>query len=91
MKDIKLRVRQFLLDNFLMGSGAQINDDTSFMKNHILDSSGFMELILFLEENFGVKVEDAELLPENLDSLLNIEAFVGRKLLVQPSVAAQAN
>ncbi len=91
MKDIKPRVRQFLLDNFLMGGGVQINDDTSFMKSHILDSSGFMELILFLEENFGVKVEDAELLPENLDSLLNIEAFVGRKLLVQPSTAAQAN
>ncbi|MEO8101769.1 MAG: acyl carrier protein [Betaproteobacteria bacterium] len=79
MQDVKQAVRQFLLDNFLMGSGAVIADDASFMKGHVLDSSGFMELILFLEESFGVKVEDAELVPENLDSLNNIEAFVARK------------
>jgi len=81
MNDTKALVRQFLLDNFLMGGGAQIENETSFMKNHILDSSGFMELILFLEETLGVKVEDAELLPENLDSLTNIDAFVARKRL----------
>ena len=79
MQDVKPAVRQFLLDNFLMGSNAAIADDTSFMKAHVLDSSGFMELILFLEETFGVKVADSELLPENLDSLNNIDEFVARK------------
>lgn len=79
MQDVKSAVRQFLLDNFLMGSNAAIADDASFMKGHVLDSSGFMELILFLEENLGVKVDDAELLPENLDSLNSIDAFVARK------------
>ena len=79
MQEVKPAVRQFLLDNFLMGSNAAIADDTSFMKGHVLDSSGFMELILFLEETFGVKVDDAELMPENLDSLDNIDAFVARK------------
>ena len=62
-----------------MGGNVTIADDTSFMKAHILDSTGFIELILFIEESFGVKVDDAEMLPENFDSLLNIEAYVGRK------------
>ena len=79
MQDVKPAVRQFLFDNFLMGSNAVIADDASFMKSHVLDSSGFMELILFLEESLGVKVNDAELVPANLDSLNNINAFVARK------------
>ena len=79
MQDVKQAVRQFLLDNFLMGGSATIADDASFMKGHVLDSSGFMELVLFLEETFGVKVDDADLMPENLDCLDNIEAFVARK------------
>ena len=79
MQDIKNSVRKFLLDNFVMGGNVTIADDTSFMKAHILDSTGFIELILFIEESFGVKVDDAEMLPENFDSLLNIEGYVERK------------
>ena len=79
MQDIKNLVRKFLLDNFVMGGNVTIADDTSFMKGHILDSTGFIELILFIEESFDVKVDDAEMLPENFDSLLNIEGYVGRK------------
>lgn len=79
MQDIKNSVRKFLLDNFVMGGNVTIADDTSFMKAHILDSTGFIELILFIEESFGVKVDDAEMLPENFDSLLNIEGYVDRK------------
>jgi acyl carrier protein len=74
MQDIKGVVRQYLLDNFVMGAGAKIADDVSFTKTHILDSTGFIELI-----TFHVKVEDNEMLPENFDSLINIEAYVGRK------------
>ena len=79
MQDIKNLVRKFLLDNFVMGGNVTIADDTSFMKGHILDSTGFIELILFIEESFGMKVDDAEMLPENFDSLLNIEGYVARK------------
>lgn len=79
MSEMKTEIRQFLLDNFLMAGNAAIADDASFMKGHVLDSSGFMELVLFIEETFGIKVEDKELLPENLDSLNNIEAFLNRK------------
>ena len=82
MPDIKNAVRQFLLDNFVMGSDAVIANDDSFMKNHILDSTGFIELIMFVEETFGLKVADAEMLPENFDSLANIEAYVVRKTAI---------
>lgn len=82
MQDVKTVVRIFLLDNFVMGSKVAIADDASFMKGHILDSTGFIELIMFIEESFDIKVEDAEMLPENFDSLLNIEGYVGRKRAV---------
>lgn len=77
MQDIKQQVRAYLLDNFLMGGTAlDIQDDTSFMNSHILDSTGFIELIGYLEEHFGLQVEDDEMVPENLDSLKNIEHFI---------------
>jgi len=79
-KDVKATVRQFLFDNFIMGGDVTIDDDTSFMKRHILDSTGFIELITFVEETWGVTVDDAEMLPENFDSLQNIAAYVARKL-----------
>jgi acyl carrier protein len=79
MQDIKTTVRQFLLDNFAMGGGVTIADDTSFMEDHILDSTGFIELITFIEETFALTVDDEEMLPENFDSLANIEGYVARK------------
>jgi len=80
MQDIKNQVRTYLLDNFLMGGNPdEIRDEYSFMERHILDSTGFIELITFLEETFGIKVEDEEMIPENLDSLNNIENFLRRK------------
>ncbi len=78
--DVKANVRQFLFDNFIMGGDVTIDDDTSFMKRHILDSTGFIELITYIEETWGVTVDDAEMLPENFDSLQNIAAYVARKL-----------
>ncbi len=77
--DIKAAVRQFLFDNFIMGGDVTIDDDTSFMKRHILDSTGFIELITYIEETYHVTVEDSEMLPENFDSLQNIAAYVARK------------
>lgn len=80
MQDLKNQVRTFLLENFLMGETEQdIQDDTSFMNSHILDSTGFIELIGYLEEQFGIQVEDDEMVPENLDSLRNIEHFIQGK------------
>jgi len=83
MADIKDQTRSYLLDNFLMWAVAQdIQDDTSFMSSHILDSTGFVELVNFLQEQFGIRIKDEEMVPENLDSLNNIEQFVLGKLAV---------
>jgi len=82
MQDTKTVVRKYLFDNFVMGGNVTIADDTSFMRDHILDSTGFLELIAFIEETFGVRVDDEEMLPENFDTLLNIESYVGRKRAV---------
>lgn len=81
MTDIKQQVRAYILDNFLMGAqGASFGDADSFMEQHVLDSTGFLELITFLEETYSIKVDDEEMVPENLDSLDNVDAFVQRKL-----------
>jgi acyl carrier protein len=80
MANIKGKVRSYIMDNFLMGGTAnQFQDGDSFMGKHIIDSTGFLELITFLEETFSLTVEDHEMVPENLDSLNNIEAYVQRK------------
>jgi acyl carrier protein len=78
VQDIIADVREFLRVNFMMDD-APLGDADSFMANHVLDSTGFIELISFVEEHFGVQVGDEEMLPENFDSLRNIEAFVKRK------------
>jgi acyl carrier protein len=79
VQDTKAVLRRFLLDNIVMGGDVEIADDTSFMGDHILDSTGFIELITFIEETFGVVVGDEEMLPENFDSLSNIEGYLARK------------
>jgi acyl carrier protein len=82
MPDIKGRVRAFIEDNFIMGSRTvRFADTDSFMERHLIDSTGFLELVTYLEETFGIAVQDDEMLPENLDSLAAIEAYVSRKRL----------
>jgi acyl carrier protein len=79
--DIKSDVRKFILDNFVMGSKkVQFNDTDSFMARHLVDSTGFLELVTFLEETYGIAVADDEMVPENLDSLTALEGYVRRKL-----------
>jgi len=77
--DIKQQVRQFILDNFMMAAAAEIPDEASFMDRHIIDSTGFLELISFVEQTFEIQVTDEEMIPENLDSLNNIERYVQKK------------
>ena len=68
------------MDNFLMGADAELGEDESFMASHVIDSVGVLELVSFLEQTFGIKVEDEEMLPENLDSLESIGRYLERKL-----------
>ena len=80
MSNIKTQVRQYIVDNFIMGSeGADFADADSLLELHIVDSTGFLELIVFIEEAFGIQVADEDMLPENLDGLDAIEAYVNRK------------
>lgn len=75
----KERIRQFILKNFYVADAASLLDDTSLLDQGIIDSTGVLEVIAFIEDEFGVKVEDEEMLPENLDSIDRIDAFVARK------------
>jgi acyl carrier protein len=81
MADIKAQVREFIQDNFIMGAKAvQFTDSDSFMDRHLIDSTGFLELVTYLEDTFNFRIDDQEMVPENLDSLDAVEAYVGRKL-----------
>jgi len=86
--DNSSKVREFVVENFLFGDGEVLKEDTSFMEDGIIDSTGILELVFFLEETFGINIEDDELVPENMDSLQNIAQFVDRKL--NKSSAAEA-
>ena len=77
---IKQKVRGYILENYLFTDDqSQLADETSFLERGIIDSTGIMEVIAFLKEEFGIEVEDEEMVPENLDSVNNIAAYVLRK------------
>jgi acyl carrier protein len=78
--DIKESVRQFITKNFYVPEPDKLTDNLSFLDSGIIDSTSVLELTAFLEETFKIQVADDELLPENLDSLGSVEAFVNRKL-----------
>ncbi len=74
------KTRHYILENILFTDDESVmNDSYSFLEMGIIDSTGILELIYFLEEEFGVKVDDTEMIPENLDSIDNIAAFVTKK------------
>lgn len=74
-------IKAFIVSNFLFGQeGAGFADDQSFLETGVIDSTGLLELVSFVEEKYGIAIGDRELVPENLDSLRNISSFVARKL-----------
>ena len=78
-QDIKSAVRSYIEQNFLVGADVRIGDADSLLQMQVVDSTGFLELVNFIEESFRVKVEDDEMIPENLETIDNIVAFVERK------------
>ena len=79
----KNAVTKFVNTQFLKGNKAiAITDDSSFIDEGIIDSLGVLELVSFIEETFGFRVEDEEMIPDNLDSINKIVAYVGIKLAV---------
>lgn len=78
---IAQEIKAFVVTNFLFGQqGTGLADDQSFLESGVIDSTGVLELVAFLEERYGISVADRELLPENLDSIRNVSRFVARKL-----------
>lgn len=87
MSDINNQLRRYIGDNFVMGSdAADFSDTDSLLDLHIVDSTGILELIMFLEETYNFQVADAEMIPENLDNLEAIEAYVMRKQQARKAV-----
>lgn len=80
MQALKQEIRKFIVDNFYYGQDdAGLTDGASFLENGIIDSTGVLELVSFIQEQYKIRVSDDELVPENLDSLDNISQFVSRK------------
>jgi len=77
---IENKVKTYILENYLFTDDmSALGNEESFIEKGIIDSTGIMEVIFFLEQEFGITVEDEEMLPENLDSVSNIFAFVTKK------------
>ena len=79
--DIGASVRQFIAENFLFREEIEsLPEDSSFLEAGIIDSTGVLELVSFLESSFGIEIADDEMLPENLDSIRAVTAYVQRKV-----------
>ncbi len=80
MNETRRKVRAFIVENFLFGNEDGVKDDTSFLDEGIIDSTGILEMVSFLEEEFRITVEDEELVPENLGSIDNVVAYLESKI-----------
>jgi acyl carrier protein len=78
---IKQKIRNFIAETFLIGEDKdKLEDADSFMQKEIIDSTGVLELATFIESEFGIVIEDNEMVPDNLDSIQNLSRFISRKL-----------
>lgn len=77
---IQERVRQFIQTNFLVQDPASLREDTSLLAESIVDSTGMLEVIVFLEADFGLQVPDTDVTPENFETIGRIAAYIERKV-----------
>jgi acyl carrier protein len=78
--DIKNKFNSFIRNKFLLGDDSKaLDDNDSFLDKGIIDSTGVLELVNFIEETFDVNVEDEELVPDNLDSINKLVSYIKRK------------
>ncbi len=86
METIEKELKTYVVETFLFGQGGdELQRDDSLLEQGIVDSTGVLEIVAFLEEKWGISVEDEELVPENFDSLASLTAFVEKK---QPAEAS---
>lgn len=78
--NVAARIRNYIVEQFLFGNDQGLTPSLSLLESGMIDSTGVLELVMFLEESFGIKVRDEDLVPENLDSIDRIDRFVSRKL-----------
>lgn len=86
---IEDQIREFIVENFLFGDTSRPLDvKTSLIENDLVDSTGILELVAFIEERFEFRVADNEIVPDNLDSIMRIAAYVASKQGAAASVRA---
>jgi acyl carrier protein len=77
-------LRKYILENYLFTDDeAELNNDDSFLDLGIIDSTGIMEVVLFIEMEFDIEVDDEDLLPENLDTINNLVKFIATRQTVK--------
>ena len=77
--DYSNEIKEFIVKNFLLDDASALQGDTSFLDSGIVDSTGMLELIMFLENRYHIKIEPEEMLPENLDSINRVVQFLAKK------------
>ena len=80
MDDIESQIRDYIRENFVLGQDEQgFSEHDSFLDSGLIDSTGILELIAFVEESFDIEILDEEMVPENLDSISNVANFIRSK------------
>lgn len=77
------RILEFFSENFMVEFNGKFNYDDSLLDKGIIDSTGVLEIVTFLENTFGIQVEDEEIIPSNFDSINNINSYISRKLALK--------
>ncbi len=78
--DIRRVMEDYIVDSILFGDGEKLQEDVSLRASGVLDSLGFLGVITFMEQRFGIKISDSEVVPENFDTLRRMSEFVERKM-----------
>ncbi|MEI9476865.1 MAG: acyl carrier protein [Deltaproteobacteria bacterium] len=78
--ELKEDIRKFILENFIVDGDGDLGNEDSLLEKGIIDSTGVLELVAFIEETYHIKVQDEELVPDNLDSINNISNFIQNKI-----------
>lgn len=76
---LKSEIMNFIIENFLYGQNDGFGEDVSFMQKGIIDSTGILELVSFIEEKYGISIGDEELIPDNFDSINKLSVFITKK------------
>ena len=83
---VQHEIRNYIAENILFGDAGKLDENVSFQESSILDSTGFLELITFVEEQYGIDIADDELVPEHFDTLRKMSTFVEQKLAARAMV-----